>query len=254
MCEILAIANPIPIPLNPWIECFAAHSRPGSAHRDGSGIAYATDSGFAVAPRHPSRRRQRLVGRASPPSVARPFAAWPSAQGDARRAVDGQHPTIQAASSVEGNMFSSITGICLEPSIYRSAIGYLAVRPIPNTPSVISFPNWPRCGKTARRGSTSASPSYKQFAERIRPLGPANFFYSDGEILFVHGNRRTVAPGVIAPPGLHVSRPKDDEAANSQLIAIASTPITDPSAWRPLAEGETFAIVDGRIVEDRRDA
>ena len=37
MCEILVVANPIPIPLNPWIEGFVAHSRPGSAHRDGSG-------------------------------------------------------------------------------------------------------------------------------------------------------------------------------------------------------------------------
>ena len=66
MCEILVVANPIPIPLNPWIECFVAHSRPGSAHRDGSGIAYAADSGFVVhRDIHPAGRQQ-MVGCGSP--------------------------------------------------------------------------------------------------------------------------------------------------------------------------------------------
>ena len=94
----------------------------------------------------------------------------------------------------------------------------------------------------------------QRFAERIRPLGPGQFLLFGREMLFVHGNRRTVSPGVIAPPGLHVYRPESGEAADSRLIAVASTPITEPSAWRPLAEGETFAIVDGRIVEHRLSA
>lgn len=36
----------------------------------------------------------------------------------------------------------------------------------------------------------------------LRKLGPANFLYADGELLFAHGHRRTQSDGTIAPPGL----------------------------------------------------
>jgi hypothetical protein len=42
-----------------------------------------------------------------------------------------------------------------------------------------------------------------QFAGELRNLGPANFLYADGEVLFVHGHRRIQAQtGNIEPPGL----------------------------------------------------
>lgn len=61
-----------------------------------------------------------------------------------------------------------------------------------------------------RRGS--GTPSFDErfdivcaFAERLRPLGPANFIYSDGDALFVHAHRRTQPGGKSPrPPGVHL--------------------------------------------------
>jgi len=50
------------------------------------------------------------------------------------------------------------------------------------------------------------------FAAELRELGPANFLYADGEVLFAHGHRRIQAGGRIEPPGLFLlSRQCHDE-------------------------------------------
>jgi glutamine amidotransferase len=104
------------------------------------------------------------------------------------------------------------------------------------------------------------------FAQRLRELGPANFLYADGEILFIHGDRsrhdadqpprppglhvleRHCAAGVEAPTGAGVSVvPHADE---QRVLLVASVPLTD-EAWRPLQEGALLAISDGRIVSGR---
>jgi glutamine amidotransferase len=101
-----------------------------------------------------------------------------------------------------------------------------------------------------------------EFAAVLRALGPANFLYADGDALFVHGHKRTHADG-IHPPGLHVlCRTCAGETgafaaqgltissgAGVQEVALAaSVPLTPGEPWRPLAEGETLALRDGRIV------
>ncbi len=98
------------------------------------------------------------------------------------------------------------------------------------------------------------------FATRIRRFGPANFLYSDGELTFAHGHRRTQAGGVIAPPGLWLlqrSCAVDPDAlassgvsiqpaeAGQELTLVASVPLSD-EAWRPLAEGEIVALANGQ--------
>ncbi len=86
-------------------------------------------------------------------------------------------------------------------------------------------------------------------AAELRALGPANFLYSDGELLIAHGHRRTQADGRIAPPGLTMltracaADPDTLPAAGVALhgaqsvILFASVPLTD-EPWRPLGEGE----------------
>jgi glutamine amidotransferase len=78
------------------------------------------------------------------------------------------------------------------------------------------------------------------FAHDLRTLGPANFLYSDGELLFAHAHRRRNALGAIEPPGLHLRF--DDEAT-----WIASVPLTEHD-WRPLPEGRVIALQRGRVV------
>jgi len=99
-----------------------------------------------------------------------------------------------------------------------------------------------------------------QFAADLRKLGPANFFYADGDTLFAHGHRRIQASGNIAPPGLSLlsRRCMDaDEPVHAsgvsvapgfqEVLLIASVPLTNGD-WRPVAEGEVLAISAGQVL------
>lgn len=104
----------------------------------------------------------------------------------------------------------------------------------------------------------------EQFAARMRPLGIANFLYSDGEFVFGHGHRRTQADGVIAPPGLwlrHRHRTGPDAATlaisgvtihphdheEQEMALLASVPVTT-GGWRPLGEGEIVVVSAGEVM------
>ena len=97
-----------------------------------------------------------------------------------------------------------------------------------------------------------------QFAADLRPLGPANFLYADGEFLFAHGHRR-IHPesGRIEPPGLFrlsricsvAQQPPDTQKAPTALDAqaltlIASVPL-DCGEWQPFTEGEVVVVSAG---------
>jgi predicted glutamine amidotransferase len=109
------------------------------------------------------------------------------------------------------------------------------------------------------------------FAARMRPLGIANFLYSDGEFVFAHGHRRTQADGAVAPPGLWVRHRRragshattiappaasgvtvhahPEATDNFQEMALfASVPVTG-GRWSPLAEGEIVVVSAGELVE-----
>jgi putative membrane protein len=76
-----------------------------------------------------------------------------------------------------------------------------------------------------------------QFAAALRALGPANFLYSDGDALFIHGHRRRHLAGAPAvPPGLHLLCRRC--APGQQVVLAASVALTSEPGWQPLAEGE----------------
>jgi predicted glutamine amidotransferase len=99
------------------------------------------------------------------------------------------------------------------------------------------------------------------FAADLRPLGPANFLYADGDALFAHGHRRIQRSGRIEPPGLWTLQRHCAQADPSperqggvaitegerSVVWIASVPLTD-EAWRPLAEGELLAVRAGEVL------
>lgn len=102
----------------------------------------------------------------------------------------------------------------------------------------------------------------ERFAADMRQLGPANFIYADGNMLFAHGHRRIQADSMIAPPGLwqlqrRCSVDVDVDALREAGVAIepvrqdqevtllASVPLT-AEPWRPLAEGEVLVVKNGR--------
>ena len=105
---------------------------------------------------------------------------------------------------------------------------------------------------------------FTQFAADMAAIGPANLLYSDGDVLFVHGHRRTQADGRIAPPGLwRLSRQcekcrdtaeREQEKSSTvdhrqqQVMLFASIPLSD-EPWAPVAEGEVLAIRHGRLLD-----
>ncbi len=105
---------------------------------------------------------------------------------------------------------------------------------------------------------------FTRFAADMRAIGPANFLYSDGDALFVHGHRRVQADGRIAPPGLwRLSRQCESrrdtaerdrgtssaaDRGQQQVMLFASIPLSDEH-WMPIAEGEVFAVRHGRVMD-----
>ncbi len=95
----------------------------------------------------------------------------------------------------------------------------------------------------------------EQWASELRPLGPANFIYSDGISLFAHGHRRTQLDGSNRPPGLFVltrtccadpllAGVSVRSAQPQQVVLFASVPLTD-EAWRPIGDGEVLVAAGG---------
>ena len=101
----------------------------------------------------------------------------------------------------------------------------------------------------------------------MRELGPANFLYADGDVLFAHGDRRLQVDGEIAPPGLWRLRREcttDPDASprasvvtaagapHQEITLIASVPL-NAERWMPLAEGEVVVVKDGAACSRSRD-
>ncbi|MBT8091179.1 MAG: class II glutamine amidotransferase [Gammaproteobacteria bacterium] len=97
------------------------------------------------------------------------------------------------------------------------------------------------------------------FAAWLRPLGPFNFVYSDGDALFVHSHRRTQSDGEVRPPGLHLlARSCNEQAVDlsqsgiilaplaQELALVASVPLTD-EPWEEISEGEVVALTQGTV-------
>ena len=99
----------------------------------------------------------------------------------------------------------------------------------------------------------------KEFASKMRALGPANFLYADGDALFAHGHRRCQADGAIRPPGLWrlrrcctldadgvIDPARPAGAEGQELLLIASVPLTNEN-WTPFAEGEVIVVREGAL-------
>jgi len=100
------------------------------------------------------------------------------------------------------------------------------------------------------------------FARQIGTLGSANFLYSDGDALFVHGHLRTQSDGSVRAPGLHyISVSCDYGLGRSELASVklesdqvqkvtlvATTPLNEGD-WTPMLEGELLILKGGEIVD-----
>jgi predicted glutamine amidotransferase len=100
------------------------------------------------------------------------------------------------------------------------------------------------------------------FARQIGTLGSANFLYSDGDALFVHGHLRTQSDGSFRAPGLHYISVSCDyglgrselasvklESDQVQKVTLVSTTPLNEGDWTPMLEGELLILKGGEIVD-----
>ncbi len=265
MCELLALSTSHPTQLNFSLHTLAAHGGEGSSTRDGWGVAFYQGRDVALF-REPSAAGnsalvQFLETRGPPTTLAishirhatRGSVSFANTQPFMRElggrthvfAHNGDLPGIEQSGSLVPGAHRAI-GQTDSEHAFCALLGRMAVLWGGPTPPPLD----------GRRAAVAA------FAAELRALGPANFLYADGDVLFAHGHRRKHSGSPRAePPGLWMvqqhcvgSEPAPDCGAGVSMsggerlsLLIASVPLTD-AAWRPFAEGELLVVRDGQVL------
>jgi glutamine amidotransferase len=261
MCELFAMSTRHPATVTLSFAELARHGGLVGPHRDGWGLAYYEG------------RDAHLFREAAPAATSaslrflqeHPFTAT-TVVGHIRRATQGPRALANSQPFVRelgghAHVFAhngDLTGL----ADVAPAAPY---QPIGDTDSERAFcallerlrPLWQVAGGVPALDARLAAVA--AFAASVRPLGPANFVYADGDAIFVHAHRRNQgdARGV-APPGLHLlcrrcaAEPGtiaglDLGAAPQDVVLVASVPLSD-ERWLPLAEGEVVVLTDGARV------
>ena len=264
MCELFCLSSRLPATVTLSMDEFARHGGLTGPHGDGWGIAF-FDGGDVRIIREPEAAADSewlsFVRNHHIRSTAVISHIRQATQGGLT--LKNTHPF---ARELGGRMHVFAHNGTLA-GFERLALG--AYRPIGDTDSEHAFCHllhnmtalWqmdPRPPTVETRISAVAD-----FAATLRGLGAANFIYSDGDLLFVHGHKRIGTDGNLLPPGLHllcrqcVPETGSLEAAGigishneQEVVLAASVPLTD-EGWIPLEEGELAVLSEGRIIERR---
>lgn len=247
------------------LEALASRSGPTSGMRDGWGAAFYQGSDVA-------QFRESIA--ASDSSLVRLLEQ----QGAKYHTCDLAHPTchrserlpFQTPSPLCANwpgeyMCSPITDICRVSRDRKAWRSTATIRLGIQTPNTLFAPCWNACmvcgaARLRRHRSRGRLGVVAEFVADLRQLGPANFLYADGEVLFAHGYRRMQrACGRIAPPGLfRLSQQCStaDQSLHTQGVSvvpgfqavtlIASVPLS-AAHWQPFVEGEIVAVSAGMV-------
>lgn len=263
MCELFALSSRLPTVVDMSLEEFSRHGGLTGPHKDGWGIAYY--DGLDV-------RLIRDTTAAADSDWVRFLAHHPLHSSlvvsHIRRATLGETLLSNTQPSVRelgGRMHVFAHNGHLQHIWDQPGLRPGFHRPVGDTDSEYAF-----CALLARleglwRGPQPPATADRinvvgRFAEDLRHLGPANFLYSDGELLIAHGHRRIQSDGDIRPPGMWTLQrecPATGEGFNAEglsvspegqrVVLLASVPLTDED-WRPLEEGELVAISAARHV------
>lgn len=262
MCELLGISTARPVHLALSLARFSRHGGPQGLHGDGWGLAW-YEQGDVQLIREPaacadSATAHWLTERHRPSTL---FI------GHIRHATQGEvalrntQPFLRESGGVahlfahNGDLDGRIHHASRFPTGHFSPLG--------ETDSERAF-----CVLMARMAAVwqegRPDPDVRlalvaDFAARLRQLGPANFLYADGELLFAHSDRRRQADGDIAPPGLYwLQCPSSDSrgidgmelehCAQVATVMLASVPLDD-RPWQPLPEGEVLMFRDGKLLD-----
>jgi glutamine amidotransferase len=264
MCELFAMSSLMPTTVDISLQKLARHGGDEGPHRDGWGIAYYQGLDVLLL-REASAASESLlvhhVERYGPPSEL-VISHIRLATVGARKLANTQ----PFARELGGRMHvfahnGDLLGIEQHP-----AFAARRFRPIGESDSELAF-----CSLLHRLNDPWLAAVGKKvdlvqrtevvagFAAELRELGPANFLYSDGDVLFVHADRRTHPDTGEHLPGLYLLTRSCKEAVpdltasgvtlktcRQALTLVASEPLTGED-WRPLDTGELLVIGDGQV-------
>ena len=266
VCELLAMSSSRPAQLTFSLEILASHSDSAGSSRDGWGAAYYEGNDVALF-REPSAAYDSPLVRfleANGPCASLIISHIRHAT-HGSVALENTQPFVREVAG-RTHVFAhngDLSGIEQE-----SRLAFGRYRPVGTTDSEHAF-----CAlleRIARLWDAAASlppvterlRAISDFAADLRSLGPANFIYADGDVLFAHGHRRIQrATGSITPPGLWLLSRRcamADEPVRAsgvsiapgfqELVLVASVPLSEEH-WRPLGEGELVALAAGQVLD-----
>lgn len=265
MCELFAMSSRQPATVNLSLGEFARHGGLTADHKDGWGVAW-YDEGDALLVREP----RPAAESASMRFVRQQGVESRFAVSHIRRATVGEvalRNTQPFARELGGRLHLFIhNGMLYDIETHHRLSGRF--QPIGDTDSEYAF-----CLLMDRMAAVWRSPGqtpdmdarfvvFGDFAREMAALGPANFIYSDGDVMIAHGHKRSHADG-IHPPGLHFlcrrckAEPRPVEAsglkistdADSQdIVLLASVPLTNES-WTPLEAQQLLMLRGGEIIK-----
>jgi predicted glutamine amidotransferase len=266
MCELLAVSMSQPARLTFSLHTLAARGRAGGSTHDGWGVAFHHGKDVALF-REPG------------PAADSPLVRFLETGGPVTRlAISHIRHATRGAVSLENtqpfvrelggrtHVFAhngDLPGIAHSEALALGA----TCRPVGETDSEHAFcvllerlrPCWAHGTPPSLQARLIVLAS---FAADLRLLGPANFLYADGDVVFAHGHRRIHPENArIEPPGLWLLQTHSPASGlapdgsvglaigggERSVTCIASVPLTT-EGWRPLAEGELVAVRDGVIL------
>jgi len=264
MCELFAMSSRFPTTVGFSLETLARRGGHDGPHKDGWGVAYFEDRDvFLLRESSPAAESDlvRFMEENGPPSNLVLSHIRLATQGDP--ALRNTQP-FQRELGGRAHVFAHNGNM---PGIkHQCRLDSPRFTPVGETDSELAFCNllqrlgllWDRANETTPTVESRLE-LVADFAAWLRPLGPFNFVYSDGDTLFVHSDRRKQDDGEERPPGLHLLvRSSNQQAVDltqsgvmlapvaQELALVASVPLTD-EPWEPIGEGEVIALTKGLV-------
>jgi glutamine amidotransferase len=266
MCELFAMSSRFPTDVHFSLEAFSRRGGLAGRNKDGWGLAYYMDEDV------------RLVKEPEPAADSvcvrfvqdHPFTSA-LVVSHIRRATRGSI-TMKNCQPFQrelgGRMHVFAHNGNLEPALLQERMAIDAHRPVGETDSEYAFCVLLNRLRAIWPGDSLPPLSERRdivarFAAELRPLGPANFIYTDGDALFVHGHMRLHDDSKPPrPPGLHVLCRRCTSGMRSvnadgltvaldpeqDVLLAASVPLTEESGWIALGDGDMLVAQHGRIV------
>lgn len=264
MCELLAISSRVPATIGLSFGELAEHGGGTGPHADGWGAAFFSGRD-AVVYKEPSCSAKSALAhfvRDSPQRACLMIAHIRQATaGDCTLA--NTQPFVR---ELGGHQHVFAHNGHVPRVVETMPLG--SFRPIGETDSEYAF-----CALLARlealwRSEDAPTPEnraavVRDFARDLRDLGPANFIYSDSELLFVHAHRRpkkdddeptrpglyrltrTCAPGAGAP----LTAVAIGHAETEQTVQVVATVPLSDEAWQAMGCGELLVLRNGEPIE-----